>query len=167
MAIEIRLYLTDAELVLYFLKRKICENSFKFDTIPDVDVYKWNPEELPELSPLESDWRWYFFGPRDRRYPSTGARLNRATKQGYWKPAGRVRNIVCNSRKVGVKNTLVFYRGRAPRGQRTDWEMQEYTLNEKELKGCTNEQDCHALYKLYKIKRRQYVPGIIFQYNKH
>ncbi|KAL3568162.1 hypothetical protein D5086_030813 [Populus alba] len=35
-------------------KRKICENSFKFDTIPDVDVYKWDPEELPELSALES-----------------------------------------------------------------------------------------------------------------
>ncbi|XP_073261657.1 LOW QUALITY PROTEIN: TMV resistance protein N-like [Populus alba] len=77
-----RLHLSD-ELVLYFLKRKICENSFKFDTIPDVDVYKWDPEELPELSALESR-RWYFFGPRDRRYP-TGARLKRATKQGYWK----------------------------------------------------------------------------------
>ncbi|XP_052304396.1 TMV resistance protein N isoform X2 [Populus trichocarpa] len=147
-----RLHLTDAELMLY-LKRKICENSFKFDTIPDVDVYKWDPEELPELSPLENR-QWYFFGPRYRRYPRTGARLNRATKQGYWKPAGRVRNIVCNSRKVGVKKTLVFYRGRAPRGERTDWEMQEYTLNEKELKGCTNVQDCYALYKLYKNKKR-------------
>jgi hypothetical protein len=151
---------------MLYLKRKICENSFKFDTIPDVDVYKWDPEELPELSPLENR-QWYFFGPRYRRYPRTGARLNRATKQGYWKPAGRVRNIVCNSRKVGVKKTLVFYRGRAPRGERTDWEMQEYTLNEKELKGCTNVQDCYALYKLYKNKKRGNVPGIIFQYNKH
>ena len=158
MAIEIRLHLTD-ELVLYFLKKKICENSFKFDTIPDVDVYKWDPEELPELSPLESR-RWYFFGPRDRRYP-TGARLKRATKQGYWKPAGRVSNIVCNSREVGVKKTLVFYRGRAPRGQRTGWKMHEYNLNEKELEGCTNVQDCYALYKLY-IKKRRHVPGIIF-----
>jgi hypothetical protein len=163
LAIEIRFHLTD-ELVLYFLKRKICENSFKFDTIPDVDVYKWDPEELPELSPSESR-RWYFFGPRYRR-TGTGFPLNRATKQGYWKP-GRVRYIVCNSRKVGVKNTLVFYRGRAPRGQRTDWEMQEYTLNEKELKGCTNVQDYYALYKLYKKKKRGNVPGIIFQYNKH
>ncbi|KAJ6861045.1 TMV resistance protein N-like [Populus alba x Populus x berolinensis] len=133
-----RLHLS-AELVLYFLKRKICENSFKFDTIPDVDVYKWDPEELPELSALESR-RWYFFGPRDRRYP-TGARLKRATKQGYWKPAGRVSNIVCNSREVGVKKTLVFCRGRAPRGQRTGWKMQEYTLNEKELEGCRNDHE--------------------------
>jgi len=160
LAIEIRLHLTDAELVLYFLKRKICESSFKFDTIPDVDVYKWDPEELAELSPLESR-QWYFFGPRYRSYPSTAARLNRATKQGYWKAEGRVSNIVCNSREVGVKKTLVFYRGRAPRGQRTGWKMHEYNLNEKELEGCTNVQDCYALYKLY-IKKRRHVPGIIF-----
>ncbi|KAJ6874065.1 hypothetical protein NC651_032795 [Populus alba x Populus x berolinensis] len=44
------LHLTDAELVLSFLKRKICENSLKFDTIRDVDVYKWDPEELTYLS---------------------------------------------------------------------------------------------------------------------
>ena len=74
MAIETRLHLTDAELVLYLLKRKICENSFKFDAIPDVDVYKWDPEELPELSPLESR-QCYFFGPRYRRY-ATGARYH-------------------------------------------------------------------------------------------
>jgi hypothetical protein len=66
--------------------------------------------------------------PRDRRYPSTGARLNRETKQGCWKDTGRDRSIVYNSRKVGVKKSLVFYRGRAPRGERTDWEMQEYTF---------------------------------------
>jgi hypothetical protein len=164
LALEIRFHLTDAELVLYFLKRKICENSFKFDSIRDVDVYKWDPEELPKLSPSESR-QWYFFGPRDRRYP-TGARLNRATKQGYWKAKGIVHNIVCNSRKVGVIKTAVFYRGRARTGQLTDWEMQEYTLNEKELEGCTNVQDCYALYKLYKNKTGN-VPGIIFQYNKH
>ena len=106
-----------------------CKKRFELDIIRDVDVYKWDPEELPELSPLESDWRWYFFGPRDRRYPSTGARLNRATKQGCWiKDTGRDRSIVYNSRKVVVKKSLVFYRGRAPRGERTDWEMQEYTF---------------------------------------
>ena len=164
MAIEISFDLTDAELVLYFLKRKICENSFKFDSIRDVDVYMWDPDELPELSPSESR-QWYFFGPRDRRCP-TGARLNRATKQGYWKAKGIAHNIVCNSRKVGVKKTAIFYRGRARTGQLTDWEMQEYTLNEKELEGCTNVQDCYALYKLYKNKTGN-VPGIIFQYNKH
>jgi hypothetical protein len=149
LAIEIRFAPTDVELVLYYLKRKICEKGFELDIIRDVDVYKWDPEELPELSPLESDWQWYFFGPRDRRY-HTGARSNRATRQGWWKATGRDRSIVYNSRKVGVKKTLVFYRGRAPRGERTDWKMQEYTLSEEELRGRANVQEFYALYKLCK-----------------
>jgi hypothetical protein len=57
---------------------------------------------------------------------------------------------VYNSRKVGVKKTLVFYRGRAPRGERTDWKMQEYTLSEEELRGRANVQEFYALYKLCK-----------------
>jgi len=84
---------------------KICEKRFELDIIRDVDVYKWDPEELPELSPLESDWQWYFFSPGDRRY-HTGARSNRATRQGWWKATGRDRSTVYNSRKVGVKKTL-------------------------------------------------------------
>jgi hypothetical protein len=105
LAIEIRFAPTDVELVLYYLKRKICEKRFELDIIRDVDVYKWDPEELPELSPLESDWQWYFFSPGDRRY-HTGARSNRATRQGWWKATGRDRSTVYNSRKVGVKKTL-------------------------------------------------------------
>lgn len=85
------------------------------------------------------DRQWFFFSPRDRKYPN-GARSNRATRQGYWKATGKDRIVVCNSRNVGVKKTLVFYRGRAPSGQRTDWVMHEYTLDEEELNRCPNVQ---------------------------
>jgi hypothetical protein len=44
LAIEIRFAPTDVELVLYYLKRKICEKRFELDIIRDVDVYKWDPE---------------------------------------------------------------------------------------------------------------------------
>uniref|UniRef100_A0A6N2MC09 NAC domain-containing protein n=1 Tax=Salix viminalis TaxID=40686 RepID=A0A6N2MC09_SALVM len=95
------------------------------------------------------DRQWFFFSPRDRKYPN-GARSNRATRQGYWKVTGKDRIVVCNSRNVGVKKTLVFYIGRAPSGQRTDWVMHEYTLYEEELNRCPNVQDYYALYKVFK-----------------
>lgn len=95
------------------------------------------------------DRQWFFFSPRDRKYPN-GARSNRATKHGYWKATGKDRTITCNSRAVGVKKTLVFYKGRAPTGIRTDWVMHEYTLDEEEFRRCDSVRDYYALYKVFK-----------------
>ncbi|KAJ8760559.1 hypothetical protein K2173_015226 [Erythroxylum novogranatense] len=145
-----RFHPTDEELVLYYLKRKICKKSLKLDIIRELDVYKWDPEDLPGQSILKTgDRQWFFFTPRDRKYLN-GARSNRASRQGFWKATGKDRIIMCNSRSVGVKKTLVFYRGRAPHGERTDWVMHEYTLDEAELMRCSNVQDYYALYKVYK-----------------
>uniref|UniRef100_A0A2P2K2F2 NAC domain-containing protein 69 isoform X1 n=1 Tax=Rhizophora mucronata TaxID=61149 RepID=A0A2P2K2F2_RHIMU len=145
-----RFHPTDEELVVYYLKRKICKKRLLLDIIRVLDVYKWDPEDLPVQSILKTgDRQWFFFSPRDRKYPN-GSRSNRATKQGYWKATGKDRNVTCNSRTVGVKKTLVFYRGRAPNGERTDWVMHEYTLDEEELNRCSNIHDYYALYKVYK-----------------
>lgn len=75
---------------------------------------------------------WYFFCPRDRKY-SSGLRTNRSTGVGYWKATGKDRPVVYNSRTVGMKRTLVFHLGKPPRGDRTDWVMYEYRLEDKEL----------------------------------
>ncbi|KAJ4701130.1 NAC domain protein [Melia azedarach] len=145
-----RFHPTDEELVLYYLKKKICKRKIKMNIIAETDVYKWDPEELPGQSLLKTgDRQWFFFSPRDRKYPN-GARSNRATRQGYWKATGKDRIITCSSRNVGVKKTLVFYKGRAPNGERTDWVMHEYTLDEEELKRCQNVKDYYALYKVFK-----------------
>ncbi|CAN1235327.1 NAC domain-containing protein 17, partial [Linum perenne] len=145
-----RFHPTDEELVLYYLKRKICRRRLRLNVIRELDVYKWDPEDLPGLALLKTgDRQWFFFSARDHKYPN-GGRASRATAQGYWKATGKDRNITCNSRNVGVKKTLVFYRGRAPNGERTDWVMHEYTLDEEELKRCPNVQDYYALYKVFK-----------------
>ena len=75
---------------------------------------------------------WYFFSLRDREYP-TGLRTNRATDAGYWKTTGKDREIF-NSRSsalVGMKKTLVFYKGRGPKGEKTNWVMHDRTSNTK------------------------------------
>jgi No apical meristem (NAM) protein len=72
---------------------------------------------------------WYFFTPRDRKYPN-GSRPNRAAGRGYWKATGADKPIKPSSsaRPLGIKKALVFYHGKAPKGVKTDWIMHEYRL---------------------------------------
>lgn len=73
---------------------------------------------------------WYFFVPRDRKN-GHGGRPNRTTEKGFWKATGSDRLIRClrDPKKIlGLRKTLVFYKGRAPRGSKTDWIMNEYRL---------------------------------------
>ncbi|BFG33280.1 hypothetical protein CerSpe_195540 [Prunus speciosa] len=157
-----RFHPTDEELVNYYLKRKINGQEIELDIIPEVDLYKCEPWELAEKSFLPSrDPEWYFFGPRDRKYPN-GFRTNRATRAGYWKSTGKDRRVTCQNRAIGMKKTLVYYRGRAPQGIRTDWVMHEYRLDDKDScsddtsssssssSSCAAIQDSFALCRVFK-----------------
>ncbi|ESQ34521.1 hypothetical protein EUTSA_v10007369mg [Eutrema salsugineum] len=143
-----RFHPTDEELVVYYLKRKIRRKKMRVDAIGETDVYKFDPEELPEKALYKTrDRQWFFFSLRDRKH---GGRSSRATGRGYWKATGKDRVIKCSSRPVGEKKTLVFHRGRAPNGERTNWVMHEYTLHEEELKRCGDVKESFVLYKIYK-----------------
>ncbi|KAJ8555116.1 hypothetical protein K7X08_012612 [Anisodus acutangulus] len=123
-----RFHPTDEELVGYYLKRKTDGLEIELEVIPVIDLYKSDPWDLPEKSFLpKRDLEWFFFCPRDKnKFPTS--RTNRATKFGYWKATGKERNVVCHPEVVGYRKTLVFYRGRAPLGDRTDWVMHKYRL---------------------------------------
>ncbi|TYI11301.1 hypothetical protein ES332_A09G200800v1 [Gossypium tomentosum] len=146
-----RFHPTDEELVNYYLKRKINGQEIELDIIPEVDLYKCEPWELAEKSILPSrDSEWYFFGPRDRKYPN-GFRTNRATRAGYWKSTGKDRRVASQNRAIGMKKTLVYYKGRAPQGVRTDWVMHEYRLDDKESEDyCGIQVDSYALCRVFK-----------------
>lgn len=148
-----RFHPTDEELVIYYLKRKVCGKSFRFNAISEVDIYKSEPWDLAGKSRLKSrDQEYYFFSVLDKKY-GNGARMNRATSQGYWKATGNDRPVRHDSRTVGLKKTLVFHSGRAPDGKRTNWVMHEYRLVDEELEkagaGMGSSQDAYVLCRVF------------------
>ncbi|KFK33777.1 hypothetical protein AALP_AA5G058800 [Arabis alpina] len=121
-----RFHPTDEELITHYLKPKVLNTFFSSLAIGEVDLNKVEPWDLPWKAKL-GEKEWYFFCVRDRKYP-TGLRTNRATKAGYWKATGKDKEIFKGKSLVGMKKTLVFYKGRAPKGVKTNWVMHEYRL---------------------------------------
>ncbi|KVI06688.1 protein BEARSKIN1-like [Cynara cardunculus var. scolymus] len=128
-----RFHPTDEELLHYYLKKKISFEKFDMDVIREVDLNKIEPWDLQERCKIGStpENEWYFFSHKDKKYP-TGSRTNRATNAGFWKATGRDKCIRNTFKKIGMRKTLVFYCGRAPHGQKTDWIMHEYRLEDVE-----------------------------------
>ncbi|CAN0926858.1 NAC transcription factor 29 [Linum grandiflorum] len=123
-----RFYPTDEELIVQYLKNRIGSRPLPASIIAEIDLYKYDPWELPKQA-LFGDDEWYFFTPRERKYPN-GARPNRAAGSGFWKATGTDKPILSSNEmaSVGVKKALVFYKGRPPKGIKTDWIMYEYRL---------------------------------------
>ncbi|KAF6139646.1 hypothetical protein GIB67_033650 [Kingdonia uniflora] len=126
-----RFHPTEEELIEFYLRRKVEGKRFNVELITFLDLYRYDPWELPALAAI-GEKEWYFYVPRDRKYRN-GDRPNRVTTSGYWKATGADRMIRTeNSRSIGLKKTLVFYTGKAPKGKRTSWIMNEYRLPQHE-----------------------------------
>ncbi|CAI9756375.1 unnamed protein product [Fraxinus pennsylvanica] len=122
-----RFHPTDEELVVQYLNRKVLSYPLPASIIPEVDVCNSDPWDLPG----DTDQDRYFFSTREVKHPNgNGNRSKRATVSGYWKATGFDKQIASprSHQVVGMKRTLVFYRGKPPRGCRTDWIMHEYRL---------------------------------------
>ncbi|XP_037423981.1 NAC domain-containing protein 62-like [Triticum dicoccoides] len=153
---------TDEELVRHYLKAKIAGRAHPdLLAIPDVDLAAVEPWDLPARSVIKSDDpEWFFFARRDRpKYPGKSSRSCRSTAAGYWKATGKDRLIRapgpggCRGKGalIGVKKTLVFHRGRAPRGARTPWIMHEYTATDPnpQSQSAGPQNDSFVLYRLF------------------
>nr|GMC63185.1 NAC domain-containing protein 2 [Ipomoea batatas] len=134
-----RFHPTDDELVVHYLCRKCAAQSISVPIIADIDLYKFDPWQLPEMA-LYGEKEWYFFSPRDRKYPN-GSRPNRAAGTGYWKATGADKPVG-KPKTLGIKKALVFYAGKAPRGL-DEWvlcriynkkgSVEKYYVDEKEV----------------------------------
>ncbi|KAL3504001.1 hypothetical protein ACH5RR_033842 [Cinchona calisaya] len=128
-----RFHPTEEELVGYYLNRKVNSLKIDLDVIIDIDLYRMEAWDIQERCKLgyEEQNEWYFFSHKDRKYP-TGTRTNRATAAGFWKATGRDKAVISKEKIIGMRKTLVFYKGRAPNGRKTDWLMHEYRLQTSE-----------------------------------
>ncbi|KAJ1264613.1 hypothetical protein BS78_08G012900 [Paspalum vaginatum] len=127
-----RFHPTDEEIITSYLLQKFLNPSFAPRAMGEVDLNKCEPWDLPCKAKM-GEKEWYFFCHKDIKYPN-GMRTNRATKEGYWKATGKDREIFKKPGSgggrevVGMKKTLVFYMGRAPKGSRTNWVMHEFRI---------------------------------------
>ncbi|GLT79456.1 hypothetical protein SLA2020_509440 [Shorea laevis] len=116
---------TDEELVFQYLKCKVFSFPLPASIIPDINVCKYDPWDLPG----DFEQERYFFSNKEAKYRN-GSRINRATASGYWKATGVDKKIASSGRNqmVGMRKTLVFHTGKPPHGTRTEWIIHEYRL---------------------------------------
>lgn len=123
-----RFHPLDEELVGFYLQRKVAKKPISLELIKEIDIYKYDPWDLPKGS-NGGEKEWYFFCRRGRKYRNS-IRPNRVTGSGFWKATGIDRPVYSSdeSKCIGLKKSLVYYRGSAGKGTKTEWMMHEFRL---------------------------------------
>ncbi|KAJ4896382.1 NAC domain-containing protein 66 [Raphanus sativus] len=106
-----RFHPTEEELLQYYLRKKISNIKIDLDVIRDVDLNKLEPWDIQEMCKIGT------------------------TPQNDWYFFSH------KDKKIGMRKTLVFYKGRAPHGQKSDWIMHEYRLDDNLLVSSSNLDD--------------------------
>ncbi|KAK9741306.1 hypothetical protein RND81_03G096500 [Saponaria officinalis] len=160
-----RFHPTDEELVSFYLKRKVDKKPLSIEIIKHMDIYKHDPWDLAKVGNSVGDKEWYFYCKRGRKYRNS-VRPNRVTGSGFWKATGIDRPIYSNGgdghRCVGLKKSLVYYKGSAGKGTKTDWMMHEFRLpitddlhNSSVSKTTAFEAEIWTLCRIFKRNKRQ------------
>ncbi|KAK4752169.1 hypothetical protein SAY87_020967 [Trapa incisa] len=160
---------TEEELLQHYLMRKHLGIAEASCVIPEVDLYGWEPEELPtkfsESSVVQpEDLQWWFFCEK-----RPGLMRQRSTNGGFWKKTGRTIEVKISrdgsERVIGSKNILMFFRGTFSNNTKTEWVMHEFHLPENALQdGLMSDSKSYTLCMIMCIKStpanefRQYLP---------
>ncbi|XP_058179916.1 NAC domain-containing protein 83-like [Rhododendron vialii] len=126
-----RFHPTDDELLVHYLKRKVHSLPLPAAVIPELDVFQYNPWDLPGDS---KEKRYFFFGKRNSNVNRCNQMISAGS--GHWKGIGKEKQVMASSGSnqtasiIGVRKTLVFFKGKKrPRGFRsTHWIMHEFQL---------------------------------------
>ncbi|MFS7915952.1 putative transcription factor NAM family [Helianthus anomalus] len=124
-----RFHPSDEELIVHYLFNKVKLRSLPAEVIGEIELYKFDPWDLPSRALFGKD-EWFFFTPRDRRYPN-GSRPKRSAGSGFWKATGKDKSIIASSgvkNIIGLKKALVFFTGKPNKNKKTNWIMNEYRL---------------------------------------
>ncbi|KAG8379476.1 hypothetical protein BUALT_Bualt07G0092500 [Buddleja alternifolia] len=116
---------TDEEIVFQYLARKIFSHPLPASVIPEINVFSFDPWDLPG----DSEQDRYYFSNKETNYRNIN-RASKATCGGYWKVTGSYKQIICSKRMpiMGIKKTLLFYKGKHHHTCRTDWFMHVYCI---------------------------------------
>ncbi|KAG2689650.1 hypothetical protein I3760_09G148200 [Carya illinoinensis] len=129
-----RFHPTDEELVGFYLQNKV-EKKLIINLdhlIKQINIYNHDPWDLPKVGRV-GEKEGYFFCRRGRKYKNS-IRPNRVTGSGFWKATGIDKPIYSVDQEprdhecIGLKKSLVYYRGSAGKGTKTDWMMHEFRL---------------------------------------
>ncbi|KAL6138111.1 hypothetical protein ACLB2K_063397 [Fragaria x ananassa] len=126
---------TDADLIIYYLQKKILKQELPLNKIREIDIYLYHPQYLAETqSNRDGEREWYFFTPRERKYLH-GSLPNRTQRSGngFWKVTGKDEVITsATGERIRLKNTVDYFEGTHSENQKAKWKMHEYRLKKSE-----------------------------------
>ncbi|KAH9705283.1 NAC domain-containing protein 100 [Citrus sinensis] len=127
-----RFHPTDEEIIL-LLTLKRFDPGFSVRTIKEIDLYSFEPWELPWHSEIQSEEEvWYFFCEPYYKYAKS-KRAHRRTKEGYWKKTGNGSKIKrkYSTEVIGTKKILSFLRDdTAAKKAKTEWVIHEIAVED-------------------------------------
>ncbi|KAL9422638.1 hypothetical protein AB3S75_034838 [Citrus x aurantiifolia] len=127
-----RFHPTDEEIIL-LLTLKRFDPGFSVRTIKEIDLYSFEPWELPWHSEIQSEEEvWYFFCEPYCKYAKS-KRGHRRTKEGYWKKTGNGSKIKrkYSTEVIGTKKILSFLRDdTAAKKAKTEWVIHEIAVED-------------------------------------